>query len=295
MSVFFMVPPVSHYYPVTGVPETFPEPPRAHPPHHPPHSSTMPFLSSAGQKVGHLVQDLLHPRAAAAEPRSPCTDIRESDDAYFIDVELPGVATDAIRLNWTGARVLLVEADAPRPPATVEEEEEAEAEDGGRLTRVWSHDDNCRQCTQQWHHHHRYHPEDRTAGGAPGGPYPLSSPPPPQNKFKRSGSFGGFVGGGGGGGSNNNNNNNNSGSFTKRRSSMFAANNSSGGDGGGSPGWRHPFHFLVRERRDCAFARAFRFHADVDQGHVTTEVRDGLLHLRVPKLFLDDELSEIEA
>ncbi|KAK7921684.1 hypothetical protein PG985_009706 [Apiospora marii] len=285
-----MLSPPSHNYPVTGVPETFPEPPNTHPQHHHSNSSNMPFLSTAGQKVGHLFQDIIHPRAAAAEPRSPCTDIRESDDAYFIDIELPGVVTDDIRLNWTDSRVLLVEADAQRPPETVEEEEAAE--DGGGLTRVWSHDDNCRQCTQQWHHHHRYHPEDRTASGAGGQQGQQQQQRqylslPRQDKFKRSGSFGGFVG------------SNNSGSFNKRRSSMFAFN--SNGSGNGSDGsnsstsWKHPFHFLMRERRDCAFARAFSFHVDVDQGHVTTEVRDGLLHMRVPKLFMDDELSEIEA
>lgn len=280
MSTFFMLSSPPSHYPVTGVPETFPEPPHHH--HPPQHSSSpMPFLSTAGQKVGHLFQDMMHPRAAA-EVRSPCTDIRESDDAYFIDVELPGVVTDAIRLNWTTSRVLLVEADAQRPPETVEEEEEAE--DGGDLTRVWSHDDNCRQCTQQWHHHHHYHPEDRTAGGE--GLRVVQR----QDKFRRSGSFGGFMNGGG----QNNNNNNSAGSFNKRRSSMFSfASNGSGSDGS-SGSWKHPFHFLMRERRDCAFARAFSFHVDVDQGHVTTEVRDGLLHMRVPKLFLDDELSEIE-
>ncbi|KAK8087463.1 hypothetical protein PG994_002437 [Apiospora phragmitis] len=232
------------------------------------------------------------PRAAvaAAEVRSPCTDIRESDDAYFIDVELPGVVTDDIRLNWTNSRVLLVEADAQRPPETVEEEEEEEAKDGGGLTRVWSHDDNCRQCTQQWHHHHQYHPEDRTAGrGGKEQQYLL----PRQDKFKRSGSFGGFVGGGNG------NSNNTGGSFNnKRRSSMFNFNSNGGGgssDGSSSSiSWKHPFHFLMRERRDCAFARAFSFHVDIDQGHVTTEVKDGLLHMRIPKLFMDDELSEIE-
>ncbi|KAK8108280.1 uncharacterized protein PG998_010293 [Apiospora kogelbergensis] len=182
MSTFFMLSSPPSHYPVTGVPETFPEPPHHH--HPPQHSSSpMPFLSTAGQKVGHLFQDMMHPRAAA-EVRSPCTDIRESDDAYFIDVELPGVVTDAIRLNWTTSRVLLVEADAQRPPETVEEEEEAE--DGGDLTRVWSHDDNCRQCTQQWHHHHHYHPEDRTAGGE--GLRVVQR----QDKFRRSGSFGGL-------------------------------------------------------------------------------------------------------
>lgn len=279
MSVFFMLSPLPHY-PVTGVPETFPEPLNAHPPHQ---HSNMPFLSTAGQKVGHLFQDIIHPRAAAAEVRSPCTDIRESDDAYFIDVELPGVVTDDIRLNWTNSRVLLVEADAQRPPETVEEEEEAE--DGGKLTRVWSHDDNCRQCTQQWHHHHRYHPEDRTASSAQGQQQQYLSPR--QDKFKRSGSFGGLVSG---------DNNNNSRSFNnKRRSSMFSFDSGNGnGSDGSSTSWKHPFHFLMRERRDCAFARAFSFHVDVDQGHVTTEVQDGLLHMRVPKLFMDDELSEIE-
>ncbi|KAK7947756.1 30 kDa heat shock protein [Apiospora aurea] len=252
----------------------------------------MPFLSSAGQKVNHLFQDLMHPRAAlststTAEVRSPCTDIRESDDAYFIDVELPGVVTDDIRLNWANSRVLLVEADAQRPPETVEEEEEAE--DGGKLTRVWSHDDNCRQCTQQWHHHYRYHPEDRTASD-------VGQLQRQDNKFKRSGSFGAF-GGGNGNINKINSNNNNSGSFHKRRSSMFAFtsnNNENNSDASSSTGWKHPFHFLMRERRDCAFARAFSFHVDVDQGHVTTEVKDGLLHMRVPKLFMDDELSEIE-
>ncbi|KAK8133378.1 hypothetical protein PG984_005390 [Apiospora sp. TS-2023a] len=239
--------PLSPHYPVTGVPETFPEPPNVHPPHSHPHhhphnhNNTMPFLSTAGQKVGHLFQDIIHPTtrpfgATTEVRRSPCTDIRESDDAYFIDIELPGVVTDDIRLNWTDSRVLLVEADAQRPPETVEEEEEAE--DGGKLTRLW-----------------------------------------------------GLVGG--------NSSNNNSGSFNnKRRSSMFNFTSSNGGSGNASDGsntsWKHPFHFLMRERRDCAFARAFSFHVDVDQGHVTTEVKDGLLHMRVPKLFMDDELSEIE-
>ncbi|KAK7981249.1 hypothetical protein PG989_013706 [Apiospora arundinis] len=284
MSVFFMLSsPVSPHYSVTGVPETFPR--TTTPP--PPATATqqhdaLPLHS--GPEGGPPLPEHHPPRAAAnaAEVRSPCTDIRESDDAYFIDVELPGVVTDDIRLNWTNSRVLLVEADAQRPPETVEEEEEAE--DGGKLTRVWSHDDNCRQCTQQWHHHHHYHPEDRTAGSGGGGLQVQR-----QDKFKRSGSFGGFMNGGG------NNNNHSAGSFNKRRSSMFSfASNGSGSDGS-SGNWKHPFHFLMRERRDCAFARAFSFHVDVDQGHVTTEVKDGLLHMRVPKLFLDEELSEIEA
>ena len=53
-------------------------------------------------------------------------------------------------------------------------------------------------------------------------------------------------------------------------------------------GERHPaggrsaaFHRL--ERRYGAFARSFRFDADIDAKHVEAEIKDGLLRLTVPK------------
>ncbi|KAF3766945.1 hypothetical protein M406DRAFT_69122 [Cryphonectria parasitica EP155] len=74
----------------------------------PKHARHMPAPLKAAQ---HAVRDLTHPYADGYPLPSPHTDIRESRSAYYLDVELPGLRDKKdVRLKWTGARSLFIEA-----------------------------------------------------------------------------------------------------------------------------------------------------------------------------------------
>jgi HSP20 family molecular chaperone IbpA len=46
----------------------------------------------------------------------PRADVSETKDAFFIDVELPGLEnTEKLKLKWTNSRTLLVDADLDKP------------------------------------------------------------------------------------------------------------------------------------------------------------------------------------
>ena len=50
-----------------------------------------------------------------SSPHTPCFDISETDNAYFLDGDFPGVVDKAdISLKWTGKRTLVIEADVPK-------------------------------------------------------------------------------------------------------------------------------------------------------------------------------------
>lgn len=70
------------------------------------------------------VHDLIHPFGDGYPLPVPHCDIRETPSAYHLDVELPGLRDrNDVRLKWTGARSLFVDASIRRP--TLPEEEEA--------------------------------------------------------------------------------------------------------------------------------------------------------------------------
>lgn len=90
------------------------------------------------------VHDLIHPFGDGYPLPVPHCDIRETPSAYYLDVDLPGLRdrTD-VRLKWTGARSLFVDATIQRPALPEEavdasrhsEPETTKAEDGKEETK----------------------------------------------------------------------------------------------------------------------------------------------------------------
>ncbi|KAH8651286.1 hypothetical protein BX600DRAFT_441721 [Xylariales sp. PMI_506] len=71
-------------------------------------------LAHQRQRLGHVIHDLIHP--FEEDVRTPHTDIRETAEKYYIDVELAGlVAKEDYSLKWTNSRTLLVQAQIKRP------------------------------------------------------------------------------------------------------------------------------------------------------------------------------------
>jgi HSP20 family molecular chaperone IbpA len=105
---------MAYFYPVitpppyvtTTLSETFPG-------HHFP-------LQNTAHKIGHALHGL------SPVTLNPHIDVRETMKQYYIDVELPGVSDRKdLKLFWTSAGTLLLEATTTRPP--IPEEPEAES------------------------------------------------------------------------------------------------------------------------------------------------------------------------
>ena len=112
MSFFYLYPP--DRYVTTHVNQTFPE-------HHWPLGGTM-------QKFGHALQEFGHPYET--DVRTPHSDIRETPQRYYIDIELPGVSrVEEVSLKWTSGRTFLVEATSKRPE--IPEEQQADSSQPG--------------------------------------------------------------------------------------------------------------------------------------------------------------------
>jgi len=88
-------------YPTTYVAHTIPE--KGHHLHHVP----LPYMVYKAHKMFHdKDQDLHQPRA----------DLRETENAFYIEVELPGIREKSeLRLRWTTLRSLLVKSSIHRP------------------------------------------------------------------------------------------------------------------------------------------------------------------------------------
>lgn len=80
--------------------------------------------------VQHAVHDLAHPFGDGYPLPAPRCDVRETRSAYHVDVELPGLRDRRdVRLAWTGARSLFVDASVRRQPVPEEQEEEETKEE----------------------------------------------------------------------------------------------------------------------------------------------------------------------
>lgn len=65
----------------------------------------------------HVAHDLIHPFGDGYPLPTPHCDIRESNSAYCLDVELPGLRDKKdVKLKWTGARSLFIDASIQRQP-----------------------------------------------------------------------------------------------------------------------------------------------------------------------------------
>ncbi len=76
--------------------------------------------------LGEFSHDVTHAWLAESALISPRSDIRESTTAFYLDVELPGVATEKqMTLNWLCSRTLSLSATVARA-ATPEDETSAQ-------------------------------------------------------------------------------------------------------------------------------------------------------------------------
>ena len=66
--------------------------------------------TSLERAFDHLFADRLPP--AAAQPRVPALDVVESDTAYTLTLDLPGLAKDQLKVSVEGRRVTLEAGDA---------------------------------------------------------------------------------------------------------------------------------------------------------------------------------------
>lgn len=64
---------------------------------------------------------MYHPHDANTDRHTPRSDIRETEHAFYIDVELPGVdSKEHLKLEWTSRRTLFLEARIRRSNTTIE-------------------------------------------------------------------------------------------------------------------------------------------------------------------------------
>ena len=95
----------------TWVPRHFPE-------HHYPFEHTRHALSHGLSQVGHELSQIGHDFLDGVSYRpvlSPRIDTQESQKAFYIDVELPGLESEEkMKLRWISSRTLLVKAVVER-------------------------------------------------------------------------------------------------------------------------------------------------------------------------------------
>jgi len=115
-------------YLTSYVGKTFPE-------HHLP-------LHQARHKLSHGLHEWIKPYER--EVHTPHSDIRETAEKYYIDVELPGCGDkDKFTLKWTNKKTLLVVAEIKRP---VVEGETEEQKPEGESSKVGTADNNAPYC-----------------------------------------------------------------------------------------------------------------------------------------------------
>ncbi|KAK5942164.1 hypothetical protein PMZ80_006119 [Knufia obscura] len=70
--------------------------------------------------LANAVSPLVHPFGHDPRVHSPLADIRETKDAYYIEIELPGVdSKDNLEIKWTSGRTLLMQTKVTRPKIEV--------------------------------------------------------------------------------------------------------------------------------------------------------------------------------
>jgi len=113
MSFYYLYQPEAYF--TTYLDKTFPS-------HH------LPFEKSR-HKLGHFMKSI--GEGWDDSLRKPQADVRETVDKYHIDVELPGLETkEHLKLKWTSARTLLIEAELTRPKIEGQEGESLQMEKG---------------------------------------------------------------------------------------------------------------------------------------------------------------------
>jgi HSP20 family molecular chaperone IbpA len=88
-------------YPEITIHETFPE-------HHLP-------LDQTGHKIGHAIKGWFAGVEGTGPMRTLHADIRETQQKFYVDVELPGLQKKDLSVKWVNDATLLVTADIQRP------------------------------------------------------------------------------------------------------------------------------------------------------------------------------------
>lgn len=301
MSIYYLYPPPSRYpttsirghaFPTTATTAATATGSHHHPTNH--HNNPL-------QPLLHVLHDLAHPAIAAHDVRAPAADIRETAARYYIDVELPGVAPGDYSVRWTDENgggnggLLLVEAELRRRRVPEEEEEEEEENRqegeeggpeetlGGSLHRVRSHDGDDLYAVVS-----SGSDDDDDHEGAP--PATRVLPPVTLAKKERTQSLSAAW---------------TAATAVRPRAFLLhhaattgpsheTASTTPSHSTSSSPKKQQHQHqhqadpnprvrSLARERRIGTFARAFRFHAAVDQAGLQVRLEQGVLSLVVPK------------
>jgi HSP20 family molecular chaperone IbpA len=100
-------------YPETKIHETFPE-------HHWP-------LEQTSHNIGHAVKGWFAPVDGTAPIHTLHADVRETQQKFYIDVEVPGLQKKDLMVEWVNDASLLVTANIKRPDVEEEEEKEHDA------------------------------------------------------------------------------------------------------------------------------------------------------------------------
>jgi HSP20 family molecular chaperone IbpA len=107
-------------YPETFIHETFPE-------HHWP-------LDQTGHKVGHALKGWFAPVEGTSPMRALHADVRETQQKFYVDVEVPGIQKKDLTVEWVNDSSLLVTANMERPAIEEVKEKQPEAAAGAQGT-----------------------------------------------------------------------------------------------------------------------------------------------------------------
>jgi len=144
--------PSPYYYPVTWVPNTYPE-------HHLP-------LEDTRHKLAHTAYNVFDWVTGQDETICPRADIRETSGRYYIDVDLPGLSSvTELRVRWSTPRVIVVTAEIKRS-LTEEEQSDAAATHKSATAQVNSQDaaKDVKQHTKRPHHIVHFLKKERRIG-----------------------------------------------------------------------------------------------------------------------------------
>jgi HSP20 family molecular chaperone IbpA len=122
MAFMYYYPPPQPYA-ETRIHETFPE-------HHWP-------LDQPAHKVAHNLKEWFGPIEAGIPTRALHADVRETEQRFYVDIELPGAQKKDVTIKWVNDASLLITANIGRPtleePKETQDEVEAGAQNGGQV------------------------------------------------------------------------------------------------------------------------------------------------------------------
>ena len=233
-----MMTPYYEPLPTMYLPDTFEGPHQSH--HHP--------LFMWRHKAGRFLHN------PDLETHIPNTDARETHEAYYLDIELPGVDKKSIiSIKWVSTRTVLVQARTDRPclptcPVSTDKGTKFEGDENGR----------CASCNPL--HNQTGEVQQPSTSGPEHG---ISE----ENSLKKETTGIGAT------------------------EPPKAASIPSTGDNKQSHGKKNAPHLVVSERAIGYFARNFNFPVQVDYQKMKATLNAGLLRLEVPKKLADEPVS----